>query len=518
LKSELLHQFLVEPAPLTRNKLAIDSRHGSISYGELRNRVTRLARWLCENGVRKHDRVVICLPKRISTIECILASMYAGAVYVPVDYAAPVQRLKKIVLDSGAARVITLPEIKVELVDAGIDDERITDIENANYVAATDAYISSKKPAPAVDLNGDDLAAILYTSGSTGHPKGVMLSHSNISLFSRWVVEKFELTSEDVLSSHAPFHFDLSTMDLYSTFMAGARVYVIDEVEKRFPSTITKLIQNKRITSWYSVPSALMLLEEKTDLERRDFSSLRNIFFAGEVYPVPALRRLMKHLPHVRFVNLYGPTETNVCTWYTVPGPPERNEKSIPIGKACEYYDLTIRDEAHFKLAEGDMGEICIEGPGVMKGYWGAPGKTAASRINNKKGTYATGDYGVIQADGNVLYCGRKDSQVKIQGYRVELIEIERIANSHPGITESVAVVIEEMHFKSIYLCVVTAPKQAIGADEILAWCRTELPSYAVPADILIMKEFTRTSTGKIDRQFTTTLVAEWLSGKFVVG
>lgn len=501
MNSELLHQFLIEPTGVDGGKLAIDTRHGSITYGELRDRVARLAHWLSDNGVAKQDRVVVCLPKRIATVECILASMYAGAVYVPVDYTAPAERVMKIVVDSGASRVITLPRIKAALVDAGLDQARISVLENPDDIHATQAYLNGVTPAQAVQLESDDLAAILYTSGSTGQPKGVMLSHRNIAVFSRWVVDKFALGSADVLSSHAPFHFDLSTMDLYSTFMAGATVYIFDEVEKRFPSTIAKLIEEKRITSWYSVPSALMLLEEKTNFERRDFSSLRNIFFAGEVYPLPALRRLMPKLPQARFINLYGPTETNVCTWYILPDTLPEETQSIPIGKPCEYYTLSIMGENDLELEDGETGEICIRGAGVMKGYWGAPEKTAASRVNGQEDTYRTGDFGLVQDDGNVLYFGRKDSQVKIQGYRVELSEIERVANSHPAVKESAAVVIEQASFKSIYLSVVAADRQEIRADEILALCGTQLPVYALPTDVFVMPEFARTSTEKIDRQ-----------------
>lgn len=514
MKRELLHNFLLEPSTPRDNKLAIDSRHGSITYGELGIRVARLANWLNEQGVGKQDRVVVCLPKRIATIECILASMYAGAVYVPVDYTAPAERVMKIVLDSAAKHVITLPRIKTALIEAGVDKARISVIENADDVAATDAYITDIAPARAAQVNSDDLATILYTSGSTGQPKGVMLSHCNIASFSRWVVEIFALTPADVLSSHAPFHFDLSTMDLYSTFMAGASVYIFDEVEKRFPSTVSKLIEEKGITSWYSVPSALMLLEEKTDFERRDFSALRNIFFAGEVYPVPALRRLMTCLPNANFVNLYGPTETNVCTWYALPGIPPEEAQSIPIGKPCDYYTLSVLDDNNYELPREEAGEICIRGAGVMKGYWGAPEKTAASRVNDLADTYRTGDYGLIQADGNVLYLGRKDSQVKIQGYRVELNEIEQVANSYTGIKESAAVVIEQEHFKAIYLCVVAADNHQISAGEILALCGTQLPVYAVPADVFIIPEFCRTSTEKIDRQTLTAQVRDRLSGE----
>lgn len=515
--SELLHAFLIDLPEPWRDQPAVDSRHGGLSYGELQNRVCRLAAWLQDNGCAKQDKVAICLPKRVASVEFILATLYLGAIYVPVDCTAPVERIKKIVSDSEAVRVITLPEIELALSEAGIESKMITSISNINELSATDeliARVSELACAPKLDVN--DLAAFLYTSGSTGNPKGVMLSHQNIAVFSRWVVKRYSITGDDRLTSHAPFHFDLSTMDLYSTFMAGACVYILDEVEKRFPSTLTKVIQEKRITSWYSVPSALMLLEEKGALDKRDLSSLRQIFFAGEVYPLPALRKIMTRLPEAKFSNLYGPTETNVCTYYDMPGVPDEENKSIPIGRVCEHYSLSILDDSDKALAPGEMGEIVITGPGVMKGYWKAEEKTADARIDNAADSYRTGDFGILQADGNVIYMGRKDAQVKIQGYRVELNEIENIANTHDLVKESAALVLEKDDIKHIYLSVaaVNGSISALCEEDLLSWCAKELPTYAMPEKILVMDQFERTSTGKIDRQSIVRSVEQWLNQK----
>ena len=182
-----------------------------------------MASWLIERGCSKQDRVAICLPKRIASVECILATLYAGAVYVPIDYTAPVARIKKIVTEAGAVRVITLPEIDADLKGEGIDPGIITSIDNINDLAATDFLTDGYDVVDPVDVSVDDFATFLYTSGSTDTPKGVTLSHNNVATFTRWVVEKYDLTSSDKLSSHAPFHFDLSTMDLYSAFMAGIK-------------------------------------------------------------------------------------------------------------------------------------------------------------------------------------------------------------------------------------------------------------------------------------------------------
>lgn len=508
---ELLHQFLINQVDSQQSRLAIESKYGDITYGELADRTSKIARWLSDNGCNTQDRVAICLPKRVATVELILAVLYSGAVYVPIDYTAPAQRVKTIVEGASVVRVFTLPDMKDALIDDGVDERLITAFDNINQHNATDILIAGLQSQDSADVLPTDNAAILYTSGSTGIPKGVTLTHQNIAIFSRWVVDRFNIDETEKLSSHAPFHFDLSTMDLYSAFMAGATVYLFDEIEKRFPSTLTKVVQDRKITSWYSVPSALMLIEEKGAMNKRDMSSLKRVFFAGEIYPVAALSSIMEKLPSVEFINLYGPTETNVCTYYCLPPKLDQGIKSIPIGKACEYYRISIVGDDGELLEDGETGEIVVQGLGVMGGYWGDRERTDASQFEGLVDSYRTGDYGTKHPNGNISFGGRKDSQVKIQGYRVELNEIEYIANSNSGVKESVALVLEQDNIKSIYLCVAKALDD-INQEQILSWCNKKLPVYALPEAVLVLNEFERTSTGKIDRQKIKQLVSEWVA------
>lgn len=496
----LLHEFLTAMPDDWSERIALDSGLGAITYGQLKQETQCLASWLHDQGCRAGDRIVVSLPKRMVTVEWILSVLWLGATYVPVDYTAPTERIVKIASNADAVKVITLPEIATKLAESGFDADKLVSVAGIEEPDAAAPFIAGLGPLPVQSVSKDDLAAFLYTSGSTGDPKGVMLSHENIAVFSQWVVNTYGLTQDDRLTSHAPFHFDLSTMDLYSAFMVGASVYILDEVEKRFPATLTKIIQKKQITSWYSVPSALMLMEEKGALHKRDLSSLKRIFFAGEVYPMAELRKLMTRLPDVTFSNLYGPTETNVCTYYTLPGVPAEDDKAIPIGQVCEHYQLSILDDDDNPLPAGEMGEIVITGPGVMKGYWKAEEKTAASRVKGQPDSYRTGDFGIADAEGRVMYQGRKDSQVKIQGYRVELNEIENTANAHPAVKESVVVVKDEEGVKTILLAIVTHGEE-IEENDILQWCGRTLPVYAVPKHARAFSSFPRTSTGKIDRQ-----------------
>lgn len=495
----LLIEFLASESS-DPEKIVIESKSEKRTNRELRDRVFAIADFLKKNGAKKNGRVVICLPKRIDSVEFILATMVVGATYVPVDYTAPLSRIENIINDADADVVVAVDEVSSQLLDSNKISAKLIEINSDSGAIEHLLDFTVKKEIE--EINPNDIAAILYTSGSTGNPKGVMLSHRNIYRFSSWVINKYDINSCDRFISHAPFHFDLSTMDLYSALLAGAYVYIFDEVEKRFPSTLTKVVESKKITVWYSVPSALMLIEEKGALDKRDLSSLRLVFFAGEVYPVPELTKLMVKLPYPRYINLYGPTETNVCTYYELINSPELGQVSIPIGKPCEHYQLLIVDENDIPVPIGSKGEIVIIGDGVMKGYWGCPDKTAGTRYKNNPQSYRTGDFGMMDALGEVWYGGRIDGQVKIQGYRVELSEIEGAANLLPEVKESAAVVLDEDNIKTIHLAVVLHSGMSLTEEQILMACAEKLAIYAVPKCVYFFDAFTRTSTDKIDRQW----------------
>jgi amino acid adenylation domain-containing protein len=349
--------------------------------------------------------------------------------------------------------------------------------------------------------NPDDIAAMLYTSGSTGTPKGVMLSQENISSFVQWVIDTFEYTSDDRFTSHAPFHFDLSTLDLYVTFRVGGSVFLLDDTLVRFPASISKILEKEKITSWYSVPTALRLLVDHGALGRRDLSSLKRVFFAGEVFPVPGLRKVMTAMPGVEFVNLYGPTETNVCTYHRLPGIPGNDVMAIPIGKGCENVEVSIVDQAGCPVSGSERGEICVKGPTVMKGYWRRDEQTRASRLNGAEDTYRTGDFGNWESDGTINFSGRMDEQIKIRGHRVELSEIESVIVAHALIREAAVTLAQWADSEDELIAFVVPEGDTVSESDVFEQCGDFLPSYAHPHRVVFRSDFPRTSTGKIDRQ-----------------
>jgi amino acid adenylation domain-containing protein len=289
----------------------------------------------------------------------------------------------------------------------------------------------------------DDLAYVLYTSGSTGAPKGVALSHRNATSFIHWCSDVFAPRADDRFSSHAPFHFDLSILDIFLAIKHGGTLILVEEETGKSPALLSPLIAEKRISIWYSTPSVLSLLAQHGKMNERDYSSIRIILFAGEVFPVKHLRALKSLLPRPKYYNLYGPTETNVCTFYQIPDRiPEEQTQPFPIGKACGHVQTNVVGEDGQWVPIGKEGELCVSGSAVMQCYWNLPERTADAFREDGSGKrwYKTGDIVWEDTDGNYTYVARKDRMVKKRGYRVELGEIETCLYRHPAVKEAAVV------------------------------------------------------------------------------
>jgi len=522
----LLHQFLVASARHSPGKVAVISSEQSLSYGELDALTDKLAGVLRARGVAPGDRMGIYVSKSLASVVGIFAILKTGACYVPLDPGAPAQRLAFIIRDSEITTLLT-SAAKVAGIQAMFPDDcplRIVVLVDCDLppecwptmvpTPAGVAVVSWKEiiawPATPLPENlaiETDTAYILYTSGSTGTPKGVMISHRNSLTFVNWAGECVGLTADDRVSSHAPLHFDLSIFDIFSSCRAGATIILVPEGAATFPVQLTRLIECQRITVWYSVPSVLSLLVLYGNLAAYDLSCLRTIIFAGEVFPVKYLRRLMAALPQARYLNWYGPTETNVCTSYEVPLDSERTAP-IPIGKACANMEVfAVKSSGEKVTAPGEAGELYVRGPSLMQGYWGHPEKTAKVLMRNPfqphfhELAYKTGDIVTLDADGNYIYLGREDGMIKTRGYRVELGEIEAILYGHPAVKE-VAVLPVPDDVLSNRLRAVISPYEGVELtrEEVLAFCNQQLPHYMVPDVIEFREALPKTSTGKTDR------------------
>jgi amino acid adenylation domain-containing protein len=353
-----------------------------------------------------------------------------------------------------------------------------------------------------------DLAYILYTSGSTGVPKGVMLTHRNALTFIDWCAKTFGIGADDRLSNHAPLHFDLSVFDVYNAIGAGASVHVVDEEMAVFPVSVARFMATEALTVWYSVPSALVQLLQRGNLARRPLPSLRLVLYAGEPFPVKHLRALTEALPDVAIYNLYGPTETNVCTYYRVPTPLPAGIDQVPIGRACDNTEAIARHGDGQPIAMGEEGELYVRGPSVTPGYWADPAKTASVVVPNRERpelgdrTYRTGDVVRWDSDGNFLFVGRRDHMIKSRGYRIELGEIEAALYAHPATVEAAAVPVPDEEIGNRIFAVVTVKAGAdVTTEELTRHCAARIPHYMIPERIDLRTHLPKTSTGKVDRR-----------------
>jgi len=510
-----LYQAVDEMAMRYPDAEAVRFAGQSLSYSELSRLSSNLAGVLIEQGVQRGDRVGIYMNKCLESTVAIYGIMKAGGAYVPLDPFAPVGRIGYVIKDCGIEHIITRPE-KLDAVRQILDEG-----STLKYLIGSEpqpdmqvrcvpwsAVHAFSGPPPRLNITEQDLAYILYTSGSTGLPKGIMHTHRSGLSFAEWGAETYGLRHEDRLSNHAPLHFDLSTFDYFSSAIAGATTVIVPEVFTKFPANMAKFIQEERISVWYSVPFALIQLMQHGKIETRDYRNLRWILFAGEVFPTKHLCQLMQMLPDVRFSNLYGPTETNVCTYYHVTQIPEDTDETIPIGVACANIEDLVVDLDDNVVPPGEVGELVIRGGVVMKGYWGQPEKNQVSfyrrpAFNQFEDVfYRTGDLVQLNKDGNYLYLGRKDRQIKTRGYRVELDEVEVVLLSHPGVKEAAVYTISDGQGSNlIEAAVISTPGHDLEEAQLLDHIGKKLPAYAVPVRINFVQDFPRTSTGKINRR-----------------
>jgi amino acid adenylation domain-containing protein len=508
----VLQQLLSKSAKNYPEKPAVWARGKSITYRELDERSNQVAHLLHKRGIQKGDRVGLFFPKSLESIVSMLGVLKAGGVYVPLDPQAPADRVGYIIGNCGIRILITTLNKRAELSEEtrGLLEASILVEGEGNgrdLIAWSSLSEFPASHAPNVALVETDLAYILYTSGSTGRPKGVMLSHQNALTFVEWCAEEFGVRSEDRLSNHAPLHFDLSVFDVYNTLEAGATVYLITEDLALFPTSLSSFIENQKITIWYSVPSALMLLLLHGRLTPEKLKSLRVILFAGEVFPMKYLRQLAEISQQSALYNLYGPTETNVCTYYKVERERLAGMEKLPIGIACantETFSVTPDGQL---AGKGEAGELYVRGPGVTYGYWADQEKTHKMVVPNhfqehfEEKMYRTGDIVTVGDDGNYYFQGRRDSMIKSRGYRIELGEIESALLSHPGVREAAVLAVpDEIIGNRIRAVVAAHIPGSVGVLELQQYCASRVPKYMIPELVDLFDELPKTSTGKIDR------------------
>lgn len=511
-----LPQLLGGAARLRPDRIAVEDpeRGTAVTYRELDTLSDGARDALVRAGVGPGDRVGICAPKSIGTLASIFGILKAGAAYVPVDPAAPPHRNAYIFRDC-AVKALVVASRLAEGLRTAPEGDPFPPLEDMGALKGSgdDLILAGgpggdgprRSPAAEAAAAPEDLAYILYTSGSTGRPKGVMHTHESALSFIDWCSETFEPGEQDRFSSHAPFHFDLSILDIYVPLKHGATLVLIGEELGKQPARLAPVIAEGRISVWYSAPSILRLLAEHGRMDRHDFSRLRLVLFAGEVFPVKHLRALKSLWAGPRYFNLYGPTETNVCTFYEVPPEiPEDRDAPFPIGRACSNDQTRVVDQQGREVRPGEEGELYVSGGSVMRGYWNLPERTAGAFSRDGSGIswYKTGDIVKEGSDGNYVFVGRRDRMVKRRGNRVELGEIEAGLYRHPAVAEAAVIALpDEENGVLIKAFLIWSGDRRPSLVELKRFCAESLPNPMVPDRFSFQPSLPKTSTDKIDYQ-----------------
>lgn len=501
-----LATLLSDAASQNPSGISLIGLEESFTWSQTASRASRLAVQLVRSGVKPADRVAVMRLKGHETFEAIHAILMAGAILVPVDPMAPASAVHAVLNNSGTSAVIGEAQIvskfdpwaagndlTVVLVSDTPTDPRMTQI------AKTEATAAEVAALPDVQL--DDPAYLVYTSGSTGSPKGILHTHRSGLAYAKLAVAEHEMGPNDRLAATSAAHFDMGTFELYACPLAQTSVIMLSEGQLKFPASLTSRIEAHRATMFYAVTTLLQNIVDRGALDQRDVSSVTKILFAGERYPPASLVRLAEAFPNAALANVYGPAEVNACNVFHLSGPPDP-EHGAPIGTAWPGAEMLVVDENEQPVPVGEKGELWVSATTRMSHYWENPELTAASSRPRDNGPdwYMTGDVVSQSSDGLYWFHGRKDSQVKIRGMRLELEAIESVLGEAPGVLYAVAATREAGDQVQLVAALVPDEDSEIDLKAVKRFCQTRLHPNAIPQSLITRESFPKTPSGKIDR------------------
>lgn len=482
------------------DKPALQDEWETLTFRDLRQRALSIAAGLAaaKQGRSGLLPVIVYLPKSANSVACFTAAMYNAVPYVPVAADIPMKRLQSIADSLRQGYLITCPQLFPNLADLHLDGFTVHLVEDLAACPADEAAALAQV-AQVIDT---DPIYIMYTSGSTGVPKGVTIPHRGILDYALWLQETFQFDEHTVLGNQSAFYFDNSTLDIFTMFLTGAKLILIPEVLFRFPAKLPEFVEEQHINTIFWVPTVMISVANSGILEQRAMPELKKVLFCGETMPNRQLNIWRRCHPDALYANLYGPTEiTDVCTYYVVDRPFSDTDP-LPIGRACRNMRAVVLTEDNRLAAPGETGELCILGSGLALGYWNAPEITRRSFVQNPLCTdydermYRTGDLAYVDGEGLLMFVGRKDSQIKLRGNRIELGEIEVAAKSLETVEN--ACVLFDAERQEIVLFVQT--KAQLVLRKLNLELRKLLPAYMLPGRLVCMEELPLTPNGKLDR------------------
>ncbi len=485
------------------DRIAFKQLQSVITYSDLVGKSNQVARHLQKIGNTKGSRVGIFMNRAIESSYAVYGILTAGCVYVPIDTNLPAQRILTLINDCNISTIITTKAFKKQIT--GILENR----SPLKHIIGIDDFVSENIQGwswddifsldhSVIDINNreDDNAYIIYTSGTTGHPKGIVHTHYSGASYAKLSADLYQVKHTDILGNHSHLHYDISTMGYLTMPSVGGCSYIVPEAYTMFPTSLAKLIAEEQLTIWYSVPLALIQMMQVGGFDEMDFSALRWILYGGESFALKYIEHLRKCLPDAEYSNVYGPAEVNQCTYYNYNKDTILTDP-IPIGYVWPETDIILEEE-------GESSEFLVASSTQMKEYWNRPERTQSCLVSrpDKKGKmrryYRTGDNGSINKDGELIFGGRSDRQVKVRGYRVELNEVENILLNHTDIEEVAVFAIKEKDVNVIY-AIVKGTFEEFDERSLKKYLSNLIPLYSIPQKIEAVESIPRTNAGKID-------------------
>ena len=483
-----------------------------VTYAELNQLSNQIARYLLQNGIKKGEVLAIFNDKSTYGYALILACLKTGIIYTNLDYTSPWTRLDKI--------ITTCQPTCICYDDAGLQFEEEIERNHpkckrlnirAEKTTKELASLSTSNLAETNDVHGAHPAYLMFTSGSTGFPKGAVMSHSNVLYFIEWGRQTFDVTEHDVFTNVNPIYFDNSVFDFYTSTFNGAALVPINHSIAKDAQSLVKAINDSRCTIWFSVPSLLVYLLTNRALSPNDFQSIRRISFGGEGFPKNKLKQLFDLFGHrITLFNVYGPTEcTCICSSYIITAKDFENMNELaPLGFMAPNFGYEILP---LSPENPNLGELGLTGPCVGLGYYNDEERTKNSFVQNPyvafhQRMYKTGDLVERAPNGYLHFKGRVDNQIKHMGYRIELEEVEAAFSSLPFINE-VGVIYQRLSPELGFIKAFVSINKSIETAEIMQEIKQILPVYMLPKNITVMEVLPKNSNGKIDRNKLKELV-----------
>jgi len=477
------------------NKAAIFDEHGNYTFSELRNKALSIAAAITKKtaGIRKSP-IMVYLPKGKECISSFLGILYSGNFYTPTDVRFPFHKVQSIIDVLNPVLYISNAKCAENLITNGISSENMLIYDDVTPSNIDVNYSLSK-------IIDTDLAYVLFTSGSTGMPKGVTISHRGIMDYIDWSAECYNVTEHEIIANQVPLYFDMSVKDIYLCLKTGAQMHIIPEKLFSFPTRLVDYLIEKQINFIYWVPSALNHIANHDALKNKNISGLKKVLFAGEVMSNKQLNYWRSHLPDALYSNLYGPTEITVIAIYYIFDRDFDDDEPMPIGIPCKNMDILLLDEDNNLVTkQDDKGEICVRGSALSYGYWNNPEKTEEVFCQNPinphypEKIYRTGDLAHYNSRGEIMFDGRKDFQIKHLGYRIELGEIETVSMSLEGLKTV------STDYDTVNNEIVLFYSGELENKEVQIFLLKQLPKYMVPTRYIKLDEFPYNANGKIDR------------------